>query len=232
MHLHHSTRVDLPLTITNRTRCEDRLLPLPQTRINPLIDQLLCQTPPVCLARDPLRNQLLPRVFQTLAIILGVVDVADLLPIDGLVDRAEVSRAQEAGLEEFCGGREVARVLLVTEVTLLDEGGFLRAGFLGGGLGCWARGGDCRGRGAGGVYDDGGRAGGGGGHFAKDGCGGPEEREERWYGGEFRRSDEGLRSNRAGGCLGVVAVICIDVVWSGFTRGWKALEVGGWRNKK
>ena len=52
-------------------------------------------------------------------IVLRVVDVANVrvvLELHGLVDGAEGPCAQEADLEEFGGGREVAWVLLVAEV--------------------------------------------------------------------------------------------------------------------
>lgn len=94
-------------------------------------------------------------------VVLGVVDVADSLMLDGFVDGTVHSCAEETLFEEFGGGGEVAGVLLVTEVA-----GFLRGVFggEGGGVnfggewsvgvavdGCW----DCFCGGAGFVDDDG-----------------------------------------------------------------------------
>lgn len=57
-------------------------------------------------------------------VVFAMVDIADLLELDSLVDGAERTSTQEALFEELCSGGEVARVLLVTEVAGLLGGIF------------------------------------------------------------------------------------------------------------
>lgn len=114
-------------TIRDGARGKYRLLPLPETRIYPLVDQLFGQSALVGSVgrRLALGRELGPRALQALVVVGAVVDVAYLVPLFGLVDRAEVAAAQEALFEELGRRAEVAWVLLVAEVACLDQHGFL-----------------------------------------------------------------------------------------------------------
>lgn len=78
------------LTIRDRTRREDGLLPLPETGVNALVDQLLGERAFVAFCASALGIQLLPRLVKTLVVVRCVVDVAHLVPRLGPMDRAEI----------------------------------------------------------------------------------------------------------------------------------------------
>lgn len=115
------------LTIIDRTRRENGLLPLAQAGINALIDQQLGDAAVARLIDVlALRLQLGARLREALLVVLRVVDVAHRVPLLGLVDGAEMARAQQARLEEFRRRAEVPGVLLVAQVA-----GFHKRRFLG-----------------------------------------------------------------------------------------------------
>lgn len=105
------------LTIIDGTRGENRLLPLAQTGVDALIDQQLGEAAVARLVDiAALGLELGAGLGQTLLVVLRVVDVADAVPLLGLVDRAKMPRAQQARLEEFGRRAEIPGVLLVAEV--------------------------------------------------------------------------------------------------------------------
>lgn len=124
-------------TVGDWARRKDGLFPFPQTRVYPFVDQLFGQgsfVGPVG-GSFPLGGEFGSGPLQTLVVVGTVVDVAHLVPLFGLVDRAKVAAAQEALFEVFRRGAEVTRVLFVTEVTGLDQHRFLGSRGGRGGLG-------------------------------------------------------------------------------------------------
>lgn len=63
-------RTALKLTLANGACCEDGLFPLPETRVNALVDERFCEGPSVGLGALPLGNQLIPSLLQTFTIIV------------------------------------------------------------------------------------------------------------------------------------------------------------------
>lgn len=101
-------------TGTNGAGPEDGLCSLTQTREDTLLQQDFFSINSFGGTIWTLAGQLVAGSLETLVVVLGVVDVADFLVLNSLVDGAIHSCAEKTFFEEFGGGREVTRVLLVT----------------------------------------------------------------------------------------------------------------------
>lgn len=126
----HHRRIQTPETLQlflfpliNRARCKDGLLPLPQTRIYPLLNQHFRQIPSLRYIPFALLVQNMMCLPQHLVKIRRVIDITTSPERHGFVDGAVPPVAEQAGFEVFGRWGEVARILLVAEVAGCGAGG-------------------------------------------------------------------------------------------------------------
>lgn len=108
-----ASRYGIP-TGTNRTVPEDSLLSLTQTWEDTLPQYDLLSINSFGSTIWTLTSQFISGSLELFVVVLGVVDVANILVLNGFVDGTVHSCAEETLFEKFGGRGEVTRVLLVT----------------------------------------------------------------------------------------------------------------------